>query len=213
MKTDDLINMLSSGPDVAVVTPPLHTILLPLLAALCVSAFLMLSLLGLLPNLGLAMALPAFWLKLAFSLILVGVAGHAVKRLVAPGASIRRLPLLLGAPILTLWIIAAAALWLAAPDLRGDLFWGRSWRSCPLVIAVLSVPMLAATMFVMRGFAPTRLRLAGAAAGFVAGASAAALYCLHCPEMSPLFVGFWYLLGILSPTALGAVLGRRVLAW
>lgn len=213
MKTDDLINMLSSGPDVAVVTPPLHTILLPLLAALCASASLMLSLLGLLPNLGLAMALPAFWLKLVFSLMLVGVAVLAVKRLVTPGASIRRLPLLAGAPIFTLWIIAAAALWLTAPSLRGDLFWGSSWRSCPFVIAVLSVPMLAATLYVMRGFAPTRLRLAGAAAGFAAGASAAALYCLHCPEMSPLFVGFWYLLGILLPTALGAVLGRSVLAW
>lgn len=213
MKTDDLINMLASGPDVAVVTPPLHTILLPLLAALCTSTLLMLSWLGLLPTLEQAMALPAFWLKLVFSLMLVGVAGVAVKRLVAPGASTRKLPLLLGAPIFTLWIIAAAALWLSAPDLRGDLFWGRSWRSCPLVIALLAVPMLAATLYVMRSFAPTRLRLAGAAAGFAAGASAATLYCLHCPEMSPLFVGFWYLLGILLPTALGAALGRRVLAW
>jgi hypothetical protein len=39
------------------------------------------------------------------------------------------------------------------------------------------------------------------------------VYCLHCPEMSPAFVGFWYLLGMLVPTAMGAVLGPRVLAW
>jgi hypothetical protein len=54
--------------------------------------------------------------------------------------------------------------------------------------------------------------LAGAVAGLASGA-AAAVYCLHCPEMSAAFVGFWYLLGMLVPTVAGALLGPRVLAW
>jgi hypothetical protein len=82
-----------------------------------------------------------------------------------------------------------------------------------LLIALLSMPLFIAALRVMRGLAPTRLRLAGAAAGFAAGATAALVYCLHCPEMSPVFVGFWYLLGMLIPTALGALIGPRVLAW
>jgi len=65
----------------------------------------------------------------------------------------------------------------------------------------------------MRAWAPTRLRLTGAAAGFAAGAIAAVVYCLHCPEMSEVFVGAWYLLGILLPAALGALIGPRALAW
>jgi hypothetical protein len=65
----------------------------------------------------------------------------------------------------------------------------------------------------MRSLAPTNLRLAGAAAGFAAGATAALLYCIHCPEMSPVFVGFWYLSGILVTTVIGGIIGPRALAW
>ncbi|HWT72548.1 MAG TPA: NrsF family protein, partial [Oxalicibacterium sp.] len=38
-------------------------------------------------------------------------------------------------------------------------------------------------------------------------------YCLHCPELAAPFVGFWYVLGMLIPTAAGALLGPRVLRW
>ena len=65
----------------------------------------------------------------------------------------------------------------------------------------------------MKGLAPTNLRLAGAAAGFVSGSIGALVYCLHCPELGVPFVGFWYLLGILIPTTVGAMLGERLLRW
>nr|WP_315213211.1 DUF1109 domain-containing protein [uncultured Duganella sp.] len=213
MKTDDLITMLSNGPDVALAARPVRATALPLFAGLLASAALMVAILGLRPDLGLELTWPAFWLKLVFSLALAGAGGLAVKRLAAPGASTRALPLFVAGPVLALWAVAAVALWLAAPDLRADLFWGSTWRYCPLLIAVLSLPLLAAALHILRGRAPTRLRLAGAAAGFAAGGAAAVVYCLHCPEMSPVFVGFWYLLGILIPTALGAALGPRALAW
>jgi len=213
MKTDDLITMLSSGPDVALAARPAHATALPLLAGLLSSAALMLAILGLRPDLGLELTLPEYWLKLVFSLALAGAGGLAVKRLAAPGASVRTLPWFVAGPVLALWAVAAAALWLAAPDSRAGLFWGSTWRYCPPLIAVLSLPLLAAALHILRGRAPTRLRLAGAAAGFAAGGAAAVVYCLHCPEMSPVFVGFWYLLGVLIPTALGAALGPRALAW
>ena len=63
------------------------------------------------------------------------------------------------------------------------------------------------------GRAPTRLRLVGASAGLVAGGLAASVYALHCPEMAASFVGFWYVLGMLVPTAAGALLGPRLLRW
>ena len=39
------------------------------------------------------------------------------------------------------------------------------------------------------------------------------MYCLHCPELEAPFLGFRHLLGILIPTAAGALLGPRLLRW
>jgi hypothetical protein len=66
---------------------------------------------------------------------------------------------------------------------------------------------------VMRGLAPTRLRWAGAGGGFAAGAAAALVYSLHCPELAAPFVGMWYLLGMAIPMGVGAALGPRLLRW
>jgi len=213
MKTDDLITMLSSGPDVGVAARPARVAVLPLLAGVLASALLMRLLLGVHPNLAGEMLMPAFWTKLAFSGALAWAGWLAAKRLCLPGARLASLPLWLCAPVLVLWCAAAALLLQAAPEARAELFWGSTWRYCPLLIATLSLPIFIATLHTMRGLAPTRLRWAGAAAGFAAGAAAAVVYCLHCPELSPVFVGFWYLLGMLAPTALGAAIGPRVLAW
>jgi RNA polymerase sigma-70 factor (ECF subfamily) len=54
---------------------------------------------------------------------------------------------------------------------------------------------------------------AGAVAGLLSGAVGALIYCLHCPELAAPFIGFWYLLGILIPTAAGALFGPRLLRW
>jgi hypothetical protein len=55
--------------------------------------------------------------------------------------------------------------------------------------------------------------LAGAAAGFAAGAIGAFLYSVHCAELAAPFIGIWYLLGILIPTTIGALCGPRFLRW
>ncbi len=213
MKTDDLINMLASGPDVGVAPRPARSAMLPLLGGLLASTIIMLVFLGLRPDLRDAVMLPAFWIKLVFSAALAWAGWLAARRLSAPGARTAWLPLWVGAPVLLIWCVAAATLLQAAPEVRAALFWGSTWRYCPLLITLMSLPVFAAALHVMRGLAPTRLRLAGAASGLASGAAAAAVYCLHCPEMSPVFVGFWYLLGMLIPTTLGALIGPRVLAW
>jgi len=75
------------------------------------------------------------------------------------------------------------------------------------------VPVFAATLWAMKGLAPTRPALAGAAAGLLAGAMAALVYALHCPEMEAPFIGVWYVVGMLIPAAAGALLGPLVLRW
>ncbi|MFC5548028.1 NrsF family protein [Massilia aerilata] len=212
MKTDELIEMLARGPDLRV--DAARGRVLPFVAAgVLASAALMLAVLGVRPDLGLAMLLPAFWIKLGFAAALAWGGVAAVRRLSAPGAALGVLPVWLGLPLLAIWGLAAMALLDAPPEARAALFWGRTWRVCPFLIALLSLPACAAVLLAMRRRAPTRPRLAGAAAGLAGGALAALVYCLHCPEMSVVFVGFWYVLGMLLPAAAGALLGPRVLAW
>ncbi len=212
MKTDDLIDLLAVGgalePGVARRASPW-----PLLAAVTVSGAVLLTTLGPRADLPLSGLLPAFWIKLAFCLALASAAWVALKRLATPGARIAALPWLVGVPIAVLWAIAAIMLMQASPAERAELFWGETWRYCPTLITLMSLPVFGAALHVMRGLAPTRLRLAGASAGLAAGAMAAAVYCLHCPEMSAVFVGFWYLLGMVIPAGIGALIGPRVLVW
>ena len=93
------------------------------------------------------------------------------------------------------------------------LLLGVSWTECPFNIVALSLPFFAAVLWVMKSMAPTRLRLAGAAAGFAAGAMGALVYSLHCPELTAPFLGVWYALGMLIPAAGGALLGPLLLRW
>ena len=213
MKTDDLIDMLASGPDVTVARAASGRNLALLAGALLLSGILMAVTLGVRDDLLQEAMLPLFWLKVLFALALAVAGWRATRRLGMPGARSGMLPLLVAAPVVLIWVIATLSLLQAAPAARGELFWGSTWRYCPLLIALMSLPVFGAAMTIMRQLAPTRLRLAGAAAGLASGAAAAVVYCLHCPEMSAAFVGFWYLLGMLVPTALGALLGPRLLAW
>lgn len=216
MKTEDLIDMLSAGTGAS--PPPgvaAHASLHPtvLLAAAAFSGAVLLASLGPRSDLGAALWLPAFWTKLVFCLALACTAWLVLKRLAVPGAPLRALPWLAGLPVIVLWARAGVALAAASPAMRATLFWGSTWRYCPALITLMSLPLLVAAMFLLRRMAPTRLRLAGAAAGLVSGAAAAAVYCLHCPEASPVFVGVWYLLGIIIPAGIGALVGPRILAW
>lgn len=87
------------------------------------------------------------------------------------------------------------------------------WKICPWLLLILAAPIFIGLLWSFRRLAPTRLRAAGAAAGFAAGAWAATLYCLHCPEVSAIFVLTWYTLGMLLAAGVGALLGPRVLRW
>jgi len=157
--------------------------------------------------------LPMFWIKLAFVAGIAAASLFAALRLSCPGVRLAWVPGALAAPVLAMWLLAAIALLRADAAQRAVLFFGDTWDVCPFLITMLSVPAFVAAMWAMKGLAPTRLRLAGAAAGLLAGALGALVYCLHCPEMGAPFIAFWYLLGMLIPAAAGALLGPRLLRW
>jgi len=158
-------------------------------------------------------AIPMLWAKFFFVAWFTVGGWIAAMRLSRPGASLAGVAPLLLAPVLAMWVLAAVELSGADAESRAALFLGQTWNACPGRIAVLSAPMFAAAIWGMRGFAATRLALAGAAAGLLAGAAGSVVYCFHCPELAAPFIGTWYVLGMLIPTALGAVIGPLVLRW
>ena len=213
MKTDELITMLASGADAVDPLALRRRYALALGWSLAGTTVLMLTLLGARPDIAEAAHLMMFWMKLAFPAALLFGAMFATVRLSRPGARLGLVPLVIAAPVFAVWLFSAIVPLNAAPEDQHQLIFGNTWASCPLTIAALSVPMFGALIWTMKAFAPTRLAVAGAAAGLLAGAGGALVYALHCPEMAAPFLGIWYVLGMLIPAAIGAAIGSWALRW
>ncbi|MGP1679633.1 MAG: NrsF family protein [Burkholderiales bacterium] len=213
MRTDDLVTLLATGAGAVRPNQAARRYAIALGWGAAGAALLMAILLGPRHDFAAAMMMPMFWAKIAFVTSFAAASLLAALRLSRPGLNLVWVPGVLGAPVLAIWLLAAVVLVRADEAQRKVLFFGDTWNSCPFLIALLSAPVFVAVVWAMKGLAPTRLRLAGAAAGLLAGAVGTMVYSVHCPELAAPFIGFWYLLGILIPTAVGALLGPRLLRW
>jgi len=192
---------------------PARRLLAAVLAGTAIATILTLQWLGLRSTLVRDFSVPMFWIKEAFCAALGAGGLVAVARLARPGARLGRVRAAVAAPLIAMWLLAALALLVADAGDRGVLIFGQTAKVCSARIALISSPLFVAVLAATRGLAPTRLRLAGAAGGFAAGSIGAFVYSLHCPELAAPFLGLWYVLGILIPTAVGAWVGTRVLRW
>jgi hypothetical protein len=213
MKTDDLISLLATGAAPVAANAVGRRFAVALSCGVPVAVLLMAATFGIRADLFQATGQWIFWLKLAFAggLALAGLI--ATERLARPGVRLGTVWVALVAPVLVLWLVAATVLLAAAPAQRADLILGDTWKTCAFNIALISLPLFAATFWAMKGLAPTRPVLAGASAGLLAGALGTLVYALHCPESGAPFVAIWYVLGIAMPTLAGVLLGPRVLRW
>lgn len=213
MKTDDLVAMLATGT----MAVPRHTssrrIGLALLAGVAISLAILFTGYGVRDDLRQVMSLPMFWVKLLFPLCIAAAAFVIVQRLARPGVKVRRAWAGLVAPVLAVWTMAAVA-WFTTPmaDRMPSLL-GQSWRTCALSIGLMALPVLVTALLALRGLAPTRPALAGAAAGALAGGVGAAVYAMYCVELTSPFLAVWYVIGMLVPVIAGASLGKRLLRW
>ena len=169
--------------------------------------------LGFRPDLRTAVHGSAFWVKWLYTASLGLCALLATARLARPDARAPRWLWLMALPVAGLALLGGVQMahvphgqWLA-------MWLGHSWKVCSTLVFLLSVPIFGGLLWSFRRLAPTRLRLAGATAGLAAGGWAAMLYCLHCPEVSAIFVLTWYTLGIALAAGAGALLGPRLLRW
>jgi hypothetical protein len=213
MRTEELVTLLATEVDAVEKHAVARSYAGAIALGTVVSTLMMVNLLGLLPDFAGAARLPMFWAKVSFAACLVWVSLIATLRLSKPGMRLEWLPAALLTPVLVVWSLAGVVLAMADPAQRTELVFGATWAVCPFLIAMLSLPLFVTVLWTMRGLAPTRPRLAGAAAGLLAGSLGALVYSLHCPEFAAPFIGLWYLLGMLIPTLAGTLLGPWVLRW
>lgn len=213
MKTDDLIAMLATG--VAPVDPHLvaKRFAIALLLGGAGAFALMLMGYGIRPDLAQAALAPMLWVKLGFALVIAASSLVLAERLARPGVRPGKVWMGVALPWLGISAMGLVVLLNAQPEARLGLVLGRTWLTCALSISLIASPVFVGVLWALRGLAPTRLRLAGASAGLLAAAVGTLVYALHCPEVEAPFLAVWYVLGLALPTAVGALIGPKLLHW
>lgn len=213
VNTDELILQLSRDSRPVKREAVTQRLIVGIALGAVISAALVIGWLGPRNDFAVAVHRSSYWIKWAYTLSLTAAAVAITAQLARPDTDRPRGVWLLTIPVVLL--AGTGSLELARTP-RADwlaLWLGQSWTSCPLLVLIFAVPIFLGLLWAFRRLAPTRLRAAGAAAGLTAGACAASVYCLHCPEVSALFVLTWYSLGIFLATLSGMLLGPRLLRW
>lgn len=213
MNTDDLILQLSQNARPVQREAVTKRLIAGIAFGAAMSAAFVIGWLGPRDDLAVAVHRSSYWIKWAYTLSLSAAAIAITAQLARPDTGRPRGMWLLAVPVLLLAGVGSLEL---ARTPRSDwlaMWLGQSWSWCPWLVLIFSVPIFLGLLWSFRRLAPTRLRAAGAAAGLTAGACAASVYCLHCPEVSAVFVLTWYSFGILLATLLGTLLGPRLLRW
>jgi hypothetical protein len=210
MDTDQLIRTLAA--DNSHRPRPVGFVLaLALLAAAPVSLLMFVTELGVRPDVMSAMHNPFFDLKFAITLALASAAITVALHLSRPEASLRGWLWLLMIPVGLL--VAGISGEMMMPQRLPMMvrLVGNNSKVCMTAVPLMALPLLAAALFGLRHGAPTRPTIAGAMAGLLSAGLAATLYASHCEDDSPLFVATWYTIATAMVTAIGALLGSRVL--
>jgi hypothetical protein len=212
VKTSELIAALAADP----VPEPIRLgrrVALALVAGLAASVALYWLLLGPRPDAAAAADTMRFWLKFVDSFAFALPTVLLTLRLARPDAKPRALALWLLAPFILLAAGVAAELLVVPQSEWMSRLMGATALHCTITIPMLAAPILAALIVALRPGAPLYPGLTGAMAGAAAAGVGALVYASSCPGDSPLFVATWYPLATLICVAVGALAGRRFLAW
>jgi hypothetical protein len=213
MNTNDLIATLAAE---ACTTQPISGIrryAQAIAIGIATSMTLLLAFWGLNPKLNALAHTQAFWVKLLWLMLTCTFSAPVVLHLSRPGVAAGRGLWGIAASLAGMALLATWQVMLADLDTGMQLMLGGSWQTCSANIVALSVPLLAALLWMLRGMAPTRPALAGASAGLMAACLACLVYSLHCPETAYSFLAVWYVAGMALMACIGAAIGARLLRW
>ena len=212
MRTSEFIAALAADP----VPEPIR-LGRRIVAALAIGFLGSLAIYGLLmgprPDIAAACMTMRFWLKFVDSFAFALPSLLLTLRLARPDAKPTALALwliapfiLLGAGVVVELLVVPQSEWMAR-------LMGHNAMHCMITIPMLAAPVLAALIVALGAGAPLHPALTGALAGAAAAGVAALVYASSCPDDSPLFVATWYPLATLICMGVGALAGRRFLAW
>lgn len=212
MDTDQLIRTLAA--DNAHHAPRVGAVLtLSLLVAAPLSILIFATFLGVRPDAMTAMHNPFFDMKFAVTLSLAIPAIIVSLHMSRPEALMRGWGWLLLLPVALLAVAIGGEMMMAPQLPMMTRLVGKNSRVCLSAIPAMSLPLLAGALFGLRHGAPSRPALAGALAGLLSAGLAATLYASHCTDDSPLFVATWYTIATALVTAIGALVGSKVLRY
>jgi hypothetical protein len=211
--TDELIQSLSAEAPQVAPGAVARRIALGLGLGAVASVALMLVWFGPRRDIAQALGTPMFWMKLGYAALTGLIAAFVLTRLARPTGKPGRLAALSVAPFAAVALMAVTRLAQAPPEAHRAMLMGQSAMVCPWRIAAIGLPVLAGAVWAVRGLAPTRLGMAGLAAGAAAGGIGAAVYAIACNETSAPFLAVWYTLGMAAVAAIGALAGSRLLRW
>ncbi|MBL6751838.1 MAG: DUF1109 domain-containing protein [Nevskia sp.] len=211
MKTDRLIETLSTNLEPVERAGLAKPVALALLAGGLLSLAAMLATLGLSTDHAAAMGFLGF--KVLFALGLVATGALVLIRSLHPGRSTRRPFIAFLALLLLAGLVCAEAFLEGSPAHWSGIVFDPRWTTCVSCIPLFAMVPFAALTWALRKGAPTNLRRTGAMAGLVAGLIGAAVYALHCPADSLLFIAVWYSAAIGFCALVGALAGPRTLRW
>jgi hypothetical protein len=213
MKTDDLIAALAVDGTAPPRMPLARTLTLALVGSAVAAAIVWLAMLGPRHDFMAAAHTMRFVFKFVVTAALALTATLVIFPMSRPSpAPSRWRPFLLLAPVLLLAAVITEFAMIPSSD------WAARWIGHNALVCSLSIPTIAAIplalmLYALREGAPARPGRTGAIAGLIAGGMAAFFYGAHCFDDSPLFVATWYTLAIGFVTAVGAIVGGRVLRW
>jgi hypothetical protein len=211
MKTHDLITAIARDAGAVPSRAVEKRLALAALGALILALLVVLAAFGLRTDLASVPA--AVVLKATLVLAVLGPAASFALRAARPATTLggAAAPVLLAAAASALAAIVVTVL--TAGGERLAALFPTGFPPCLWSIPITAAPGAVVVFWAVRSLGPTRLALAGAAAGATAGALGALAYCLHCPIDSPAYVLAWYPAAIAICAGGGALAGPHALRW
>jgi hypothetical protein len=213
MKTDELVEMLGISAKPVDRTTLVRTLSLAGAASGIAALVIACLVFGVRADLMEARALTFLFVKLVFTVGIVGLALVYLTKLARPGGERRMQSFIVALPFLAIIALAAISLGLAPRAHWDTMILGDDWLECLLSVPIIAIVPFAISIWAVRRGAPTDLVRTGAIAGLVAGGVSAMAYALHCTDDSLPFVAVWYGGTIALCTLAGAALGPRLLRW
>ena len=213
MKTDDLIDILSTNVEPVDHRQIVRNIGMAVAAAAAVVMGIVFFVLG--PRAGLtnvAALFPALLKVVVTAIVLVPASVYLI-RLSRPGGERRSSGALVALPFIAVMILAALSLTFAPSYHWNGAILSDEWLECVISIPLIAIVPFTVMVWAVRQMAPTDLARTGAFVGLIAGCVSAMGYAFHCADDSVQFFALWYVGTIALCTFAGWKLGPKLLRW